>query len=113
MASVHRYPKRDSWRISYYLRLRDQLVKKAKYSKLRPDANLLKRQLENLEHATRTGLASETEINEWVERGWLKEEEAKTAAATNAKPKDLPPLFVVVLLFIGIISLSASCSDAY
>lgn len=79
MASVHRYPKRNSWRISYYLRLRDRLVKKAKYSKLRPDANLLKRQLEKLEHATRTGLASETEINEWVERGWLKEEEAKIA----------------------------------
>lgn len=78
MASVHKFPARNNWRVSYYLKLNGKSVKKAKYAKLGAEANFLKTQIERLEAATRTGLAVEADIQEWIERGWIKKEEAGT-----------------------------------
>jgi len=77
MASVHPFPKRKNWRIGYYIRLNGKSTKKAKYAKSKADANHLKRQLERLEDASKTGLASEKEIEMWIDKGWLKKEEAE------------------------------------
>ena len=70
---------RNTWRIAYYVKIKSSLVKKAKYAKAKADANLLKRQLERVEDATRTGLATGKEIEDWIARGWIKEEEAAIA----------------------------------
>lgn len=79
MASVHQFAARNTWRIAYYVKIKSGLVKKAKYAKAKADANLLKRQLERVEDATRTGLATGKEIEDWIARGWIKEEEVAIA----------------------------------
>ena len=76
MASVSRFEPRDSWRIQYTLRLRGRSKRKSKYASTRVDAQLLARQLENLEDATRTGIARMPDIEAWIERGWLTPQEA-------------------------------------
>jgi integrase len=42
----------------------------------RDNARLLKRELEHLEQATRTRIAKDQEIEEWLSKGWVKEDEA-------------------------------------
>lgn len=76
MASVSFFEPRDNWRIQYTLRLGGRSVRKVKYAASRADANLLKRQIENLEDATRTGIVRMRDIEEWIERGWITSREA-------------------------------------
>ena len=77
MASVHQFPQRNNWRIGYYIRIDRKSIKKAKYAKTKADANLLKRKLERVEDGCKTALASKKDIDEWVQQGWLKKEEAE------------------------------------
>lgn len=64
------------WRVSYSVALPDEKKYRSRYLKSRQAAGFLKRQLERLEEATRTGVASADQITEWIGRGWLKREEA-------------------------------------
>jgi site-specific recombinase XerD len=76
MASVGYFSARKNWRIQYSLKLRGQRVQKAKYASSKADANLFRRQLERLEDATATGIAGIKDIEEWVARKWLTQDEA-------------------------------------
>lgn len=76
MASVSRFEPRDSWRIQYTLRLKGRSARKSKYASTRADALLLARQIENLEDATKTGIARMGDIEGWIDRGWITAQEA-------------------------------------
>ena len=95
MASVHRFAARKGWRVSYYVRLKDRSVKKAKYARAKSEANLLKRKLERVESASRTALASDGEIEDWIQRKWITEEEAEAVftgyAETAARKRRANP----------------------
>ncbi len=85
MASVSWFKARNTWRISYYVKLNGKLVLKAKYAKVKWDANLLKRQIERLEDATKMGIATDTEIAAWIDKGWIKQEETEQAFSGYAE----------------------------
>lgn len=76
MASYHPFAPRGIWRIQYVLRLPGKTVRRAKYAPTRADAQVLAHQIERLEAATRNRLAKLEEIEEWIERGWMKPQEA-------------------------------------
>ena len=76
MASMTWYATRSSWRIAYVLKLPQGEVHRSKYTQHRDGARLLKRELEHLERATRTRIAKDQEIEEWMDKGWVKENEA-------------------------------------
>ena len=79
MASVSEFPARKSLRISYRLKVDGRFAQKSKYARGNSQANRLKRQLEELEEATRTGVAASTDIKDWIAKGWIKHEEAEVA----------------------------------
>ena len=79
MASVTYVKLRDTHRVFYRLKVRGKLIDKAKYAKKKAKANLLKRELERVESATRTGIVSTQEIEGWLDQGWIKKEEAEGA----------------------------------
>jgi site-specific recombinase XerD len=76
---VSRFEPRNSWRIQYTLRLRGRSVRKSKYTSTRADAQLLARQIGNLENATKTRIAIMADIEGWIERGWITAPEAALA----------------------------------
>ncbi|MDE2704030.1 MAG: site-specific integrase [Gemmatimonadota bacterium] len=65
------------YRVSYSVALPGRKKYRSRYLRTRQAAGDLKRQLERLEEATRTGVASSDQIDEWVSRDWLKAEEAQ------------------------------------
>lgn len=79
MASVDWFAARKTWRISYRLRLNGRSLRKAKYAREKAQAKLLKRHIERVEDAVRTGVGRSVDIEEWIERGYLKAEEADQA----------------------------------
>ena len=79
MVSVSEFRARKSLRISYRLKLNGSSAQKSKYAKSKSQANRLKRQIEELEEATRTGVATSTDIKDWISKGWIKQEEAEIA----------------------------------
>ena len=97
MATLSWFTSRRCWRINYSLTLRNKKIRRAKYAKTKPEANALATQLGRIEQASRTGMATQQEIEEWVNRGWLTEDQAETAflgyaESTSRKRKpDLQP----------------------
>ena len=79
MASISYIDSKKLHRIFYRLKVNGELVDKAKYAKQKSRANQLKTQIGQLESATRIGIAATEEIELWVERGWIKQEEAEEA----------------------------------
>ena len=76
MASISYTEHKRIYRVFYRLKINGGFVDKAKYAKQKSKANGLKTQLEQLESATRTGIATLGEIEQWIARGWLKKNEA-------------------------------------
>jgi hypothetical protein len=84
MANIQWFKARDCWRVVFNLKIADHRVRRAKYMKKKSEAVLLRRAVEHVESATRTGLATADEIIDWINRGWIKTEEAaQTASATT------------------------------
>jgi integrase len=81
MAALNWYEGRKCWRVCYALRLRNRKARRAKYTRVKAEASVLLTQLTRVEQATRTGMATQQEIEEWVERGWLDHEQAAIAFA--------------------------------
>ena len=98
MASVHKFPARECWRVSYRIKVDGESRKKAKYAKTKSDGNLLRSQAERLEAATRSGLVKDMEIEEWIDRRWLTPEEAEAIfsgfSETAARKKKVAAQFV-------------------
>jgi integrase len=88
MAALNWYAPRKCWRIEYTLYLRQRKVRRARYSKDRAVAGLLLSQAQRVEEATHTGLSTQKEIEEWVERGWLSPEQANLAFSGFAEATD-------------------------
>jgi integrase len=76
MASVSKFPSRDSWRIQYFIYLKGKKIRKTKYPKTRSEARLMANQLEQLEQATKSEYATKQDIEIWVEKGWIGEDQA-------------------------------------
>ncbi len=79
MATISWFNARQCWRINYTLTLRNKKMRRAKYAKAKADANVLATQLGRIEQATRTGMATQHDIEEWIDRDWLAENQAETA----------------------------------
>ncbi len=79
MATLSWFDPRNCWRVNYTLTLRSQKVRRAKYAPGKPEATLLATQLGRVEQATRAGMATQQEIEEWIERGWIGENQAGIA----------------------------------
>ncbi|MCC7262045.1 MAG: tyrosine-type recombinase/integrase [Candidatus Latescibacteria bacterium] len=95
MASISKYAPRDCWRVSYLITLQKNKIQRAKYAKTKPEARVLATRLEQLEAATRSGVVADRNIEDWIDRGWLKEEEAARAfpgyAETVERKRRLQP----------------------
>jgi hypothetical protein len=72
MASKHWFKARSCWRIKW--RVRDKVHQA--YKKLEGDADRLLARVVLLEEASKSGLARQPEIHDWIERGWLDADEA-------------------------------------
>ena len=79
MASVHRFPSRNCWRISYRIHLGSFPKQKTKYVGKKSDGTWLLPQLERVEEATRTGNAKDRDIEDWIDHGWASQDEADAA----------------------------------
>jgi len=79
MATLSWFEPRKCWRINFSLTLRSQKVRRAKYAPGKAEATVLATQLGRLEQATRTGMATQQEIEEWIERGWIGADQAGLA----------------------------------
>ena len=92
MASISYFPPRKNWRVSYTIYLRDGALKRAKYAGTKADAKWMMGLLNQLEQKTKNRLATQDEIDDWIHRGWMKEEEASrifdgyTEAVKKRKP---------------------------
>ena len=79
MAKTYPHKQRSSWRIEYTLTIGDKKKRRPKYTKERAVARVWERQLADLEIATQTGLARSEQIQEWIDKKWIKLEEAEVA----------------------------------
>ena len=79
MASLHRYPRRNSWRIGYTLHINGGTKRKSKYCQSKTTAANMAKQIEFLELATRSGIARDLQIEGWIDRGWIDRDEAGAA----------------------------------
>ncbi len=79
MASLKHEKKHRRFRVSYSIRLPAGPIYRSRYATTRAEADQLRRQLEAVETAARTGLAPVDQIEDWLGRGWLKPEEAMAA----------------------------------
>jgi site-specific recombinase XerD len=79
MAKTYPYPQRHCFRTKYTITLDGKKVERAQYAKDLIEGRLLERRLTELERATRTGIASQQDIEDWISRKWLKPAEAETA----------------------------------
>jgi integrase len=95
VAFISSFPARNCWRISYTLTLGPKKKRCAKYAQTKPEARALCTRLEQLEMATRSGLASDRDIADWVDRALLKGEDAALAfpgyADTAERQRRLEP----------------------
>ena len=76
MANINWFDSRSCWRIVFNVVVSGRRVRRAKYEKKKSDAVQLRRALERVETASRSGLATIDEIVDWIKRGWIKPEEA-------------------------------------
>ena len=79
MPTVSPFKPRNTWRIDYTITLFNKKKRKTKYAKTRAEANALSSQLSRIEEGTRTGLATQRDIETWIGRNWLSDEEAQQA----------------------------------
>ena len=79
MAKTYPYKQRNCFRTKYYLTLDGQRAERAVYAKDRAEGRLLERRLQEIESATRTGIARQEDIEDWITRKWLKPDEAIVA----------------------------------
>ncbi len=79
MPTTSPFRQRNCWRVDYSVTLYKRKKRKTKYAKTKSEANLLATQLSRVEEGTRTGLAAQRDIEEWISRKWLTEEEAQQA----------------------------------
>lgn len=88
MAGLFPYPTRKSWRVQYTLHLRDRKVRRSKYAKTQGAGRQLLRRLDELEEATRSGMAALEAIEEWIDRQWIKPDEAEIAFRGFAETRE-------------------------
>lgn len=79
MASIRRERKHGPRRISHAGHQKAGNRCRSRYARNRAEDDALRRQLEARETATPTGLAQVDRIQEWVQRGWLRHDEADEA----------------------------------
>ena len=79
MPTISPFKQRNCWRIDYTVNLYQRKRRKTKYAKTRAEANMLSTQLSRVEEGTRTGIATQRDIEEWINRKWLSDEEAQQA----------------------------------
>ena len=80
MATVTKYAPRDCWRVLYAIStVAGRKIRKSKYCKSLAEAEVMSNQLTRVETASRTGVARLQEIEECINRGWLKSDEAEEA----------------------------------
>ena len=73
---MSKFPARNCWRVDYFIYLKDTKTRKAKYPKSKSEARLLTSQLEQLEQATKNQYAGKKEIENWIQKGWIAEDQA-------------------------------------
>ena len=78
MATVTPFPPRNCYRVRYTLTLNGTKKRRAKYAPTKGHAQTLAQRLGHLEQATRAGIASYSDIEDWIQRGWISPEEAAT-----------------------------------
>ena len=88
MAHLDQFKSRNTHRIRYTLSLRGRQKTRAKYVRDRVEADQLKVRLEEIERATRTGIARQEDIGEWIDRGWIMQDEAEIAFTGFAESTD-------------------------
>jgi hypothetical protein len=76
MARIYPHPGRSSCCISYHLLISGRSERRLKAAPNREEAEALAGRLKAVERATRLGIASREDIDEWVERGWMRLEDA-------------------------------------
>ena len=77
MASLSPYPSRKCWRVAFSIYIGGQRkLRRSLYAQSKADGAILKGQLEQLERATKNGMASRDDVLDWVEKSWLKQAEA-------------------------------------
>jgi len=79
MASISPFPSRKNrktWRITYTIYLDGRSKRKSKYAKAINTAKFIHAKASELEQASRTGYASEEDIEEWIKNKWITEKEA-------------------------------------
>ena len=79
VASLDYHSARSCWRIRYTLRIGAQKSRRALYVKSKAEARSLKGKVEQLEQATRSGIARHVDIEEWIRQGWLSAPRASNA----------------------------------
>ncbi len=77
MAWIAPFSPRRNWRVGFILQLRDERRRRYKYVPTRADADVLAKGVEQLETATKMGIARREQIEEWIDRGWLRPSEAE------------------------------------
>ena len=75
MASKHWFKARSCWRIKWRVRGNEHQA----YKKAEDDADRLLARVNLLEDASKAGIARQSEIHDWIERGWLGGDEAIVA----------------------------------
>lgn len=79
MASLDRFAPRDCWRIRYTVTIGANAKRRARYCRTRSAANALQTRLQAVEDGTRQRVASDHQIREWIEAGYLTGPEAVVA----------------------------------
>lgn len=89
MASVDRFKARKCWRVRFIVRPSGK--QKSKYTRSHAAAKSLATRLAAVEDATRTGVARAEAIRDWLDAGYLTEEEAAAAFAGWAETHTRSP----------------------
>ncbi len=77
MASIHLDRKRRHWRVTYAVHLPSGTRRRSRYCSTRREADQMRRALEAVESATRAGMATMDQIEEWIGREWIGRQEAR------------------------------------
>ena len=72
MANIYDHKPRNCKRIDYVLKIRGQRIPRTKYAPDDAEARILQRQVEAVESAVRTGIAAIDDIEEWIDKKWIK-----------------------------------------
>ena len=76
MASVSWFSPRNFWRVQYLVHRNGGSERRARYARAKGEARVLANQLGQVEEATRRQYAAREEVEGWIAKGWLCEEEA-------------------------------------